>query len=258
MYINIGGNMYNIFRSRNSKETIKLILKIILIITVLFVLGIIVLRYMVEGETNMPFNLSKISIISTSDGVSKGIEGYRWAFDLFQSNDIYLYVEKNESYNKEEAIKNIKLENYNIEKENESNINIYKPELDKEKSLFLNTESNKVNSIIFKGSEQSNLKELTISNQGGITAFRISNDNIVEYKSNDEQINHNELLKKAGINNEQLKFKITFDLIIELESGKEYKSEIMLELPYDDVVNKGTTSIEITDTSMFKFKRIKN
>ena len=32
----------------------------------------------------------------------------------------------------------------------------------------------------------------------------------------------------------------------------------MLELPYDDVVNKGTTSIEITDTSMYTFKRIKN
>ncbi len=250
--------MYNIFRRGNSKETITLIIKIVLIITIVFTLGIILLKYMVEGETNMPFELSKISIISTQDGLDKEIEGYRWAYDLYQSNDIYLYIEKNQNYNKVEAIKNIIIENYNIKTDNNADINVYKPEQDKEKSLFINIESNKINNITFKGSEQSNLKDLEISNQGGLISFRVSNDNIYEFKSNDEQIKHDELLKKAEISNEQLKFEISFDLIIELESGKEYKTTVKLELPYDDVVNKGTTSKEITDTNMFKFKRIKN
>ena len=41
----------------------------VIIVVILFVVGLLVLRYNVEGETNMPFNLSKIAIISTQEGI---------------------------------------------------------------------------------------------------------------------------------------------------------------------------------------------
>ena len=103
---------------------------------------------------------------------------------------------------------------------------------------------------------ESNLKNLTISNQGGIIAFRISNDNIVRYNSNEEEINHLELLKKAEVKQEDLNAKITFDLTIKIAEGNKYKTTINLDLPVEDVIEQGTTSKEITDLKDFIFKRV--
>ena len=105
------------------------------------------------------------------------------------------------------------------------------------------------------GSIESNLKQLKISNQGGIIAFRCSIEKLAEYKSNEEVINHHELLKKAGVSQEEITVKIDFDLKIKLESGKEYKTTIHLNLPIGNVIEEGTTSVEITDVKDFIFKR---
>jgi hypothetical protein len=48
------------------------------------------------------------------------------------------------------------------------------------------------------------------------------------------------------------------ELTIIIESGKEYKASISLDLPIEGVIEKGTSSQEITDTSNIIFKRIKN
>ena len=105
---------------------------------------------------------------------------------------------------------------------------------------------------------ESNLKSLKIANQGGIIAFRYANDKIAEYTSNEEEINHNELLKKSNIKEEDLKAKINFDLTIETVSGKEYKANLSFELPIQGVVDKGISSTEITDFKDVIFKRTKN
>ena len=115
-----------------------------------------------------------------------------------------------------------------------------------------------VETIEYVGAMESNIKQQKISNQGGIVAFRCSNNNLANYTSNDEEINHYELLKKAGITKEDLKMKITFDLHIKLEEGKEYQSSIYLDFPVEDVIEKGTTSIEITNLKDFIFKRVNN
>ena len=57
----------------------------IIFISILFIVAVIILRYQVEGETNMPFQLSKISIISSSEGIDKEVVDSRWAFDVYQS-----------------------------------------------------------------------------------------------------------------------------------------------------------------------------
>ena len=77
------------------------------------------------------------------------------------------------------------------------------------------------------------------------------------YVSNDDaEINHDELLKKLNINNDDLKEKISFDVILKLESGKTFKSNIKLELPIDNVVENGTQSKEYADLKEIVFKRI--
>ena len=82
---------------------------------VLFIVGVVMLRYMVEGEKNMPFNLNKIIVISSSDGIDKDNQGNsKWAFDINQNNDFYFYIEKNENFEKQETIKSIFIDNIEI------------------------------------------------------------------------------------------------------------------------------------------------
>lgn len=228
----------------------------IIIAVILFVLGIIVLRYHVEGETNMPFSLSKISVISSSEGVDKEATDTKWAFDVYQSNDVFLYIDKNSGYGKTEAIKSVTISNIQVEGNKKESIKIYKPDEQEEKLIFKNKEENNVQTIEFAGGLESNLKQLKISNQGGIVAFRCSLDHLAEYKSNEEEINHLELLKKAGVSEEDVKVKLLFDLMITLEGGTNYQSTIHLDLPIGNVIEEGTTSKEITEVKDFIFKRM--
>ena len=253
-----GGEMRRKIRNLINKKYFHIVMIIIIITIFLFILGIFVLRYHVEGETNMPFELSKICIISTSEGIDKETTDAKWAFDVYQSNDIFLYIDKNNAYGKTEAIQSIQVSNIQIEASQKENIKIYKPDEQEEKLIFKNKEENMVETIEYVGAMESNIKQQKISNQGGIVAFRCSNNNLANYTSNDEEINHYELLKKAGITKEDLKMKITFDLHIKLEEGKEYQSSIYLDFPVEDVIEKGTTSIEITNLKDFIFKRVNN
>lgn len=242
----------------SEKKSFHIVIMIFIITIILFVTGIIILRYSVEGETNMPFELSKISIISSSEGIDKEMADSKWAFDVYQSNDIYLYISKNKNYSKSEIIKSVNIENINIESENGKNVKIYKPASGAENVIFKNSEENLVENIEYLGDLENNLAALKISNQGGLIAFRCSNNNVAEYKSDDEEINHQELLKKLGVSNQELQFNLNFDLVIKLEEGKEYKTTINLGLPVDNVVEQGTASKEYTDLSNLIFKRVKN
>ena len=245
-------------RRLTSKKYFHMVMIIVILVIILFTLGIVVLKYNVEGETNMPFQLTKIAIISSSEGIDKETSDTRWAFDVYQSNDVFLYIDKNEEYGKIEAIQSIAVNNIQMEGKQKENIKIYKPDEQEEKLIFKNKEENIVESIEYTGGMESNLKQLKISNQGGVVAFRCSNNNLAVYTSNEEEINHHELLKKAEITQEDLETKITFDLIIRLEGGKEFQSTIDLNFPVENVIEKGTTSVEITDLKNFIFKRVNN
>lgn len=249
--------MINELKNLAEKKIFHVCVIVTIIVSLLFILVFVILKYNVEGEKNMPFNLSKVSIISTSEGVDKPTEENRWAFDVYQSNDIYIYIDKNKEYEKTELIKSIVIDNIQIQSENNENIKIYKPDLNEEKLIFKNKDENIINTLEYIGSDESDLKNLKISNQGGIVALRCSNNNLAEYKSDEEEINHHYLLKKANISEEKLKIKLGFDFILKLESGKKYKTNIELQLPVGNVIEEGTTSQEITDLSNCIFKRIK-
>lgn len=247
-------------RTLVSNKMFHLVVIIVIIVAILFFLGITILKYNVEGETNMPFVLSKISIISQSLGTDKTVEGMRWAFDVNETNDIYLYIDKNAGNNQEELIKSVKIDSMNVNiAPTIGQTNFYKPDITDVNLFFKDSAENVINSLEYAGDVESDIKNLKISNQGGIVAFRYSINNVAEYTSNDdEQIEHKDLLNKAGVDYNNLKSNISFDLTINLESGKVFKSNINLDLPLDNVVQEGVVSKEITDVEQFIFKRIQN
>lgn len=251
--------MIRIFRDFINHKAFHFAIFIIIIVVILFFLGVTILKYNVEGETNMPFELTKISIVSQSEGTDIESQGTRWAFDVNENNDIYIYIDKNSNYDKQEVIKSVKIDSINIDKKpNLGKTNFYHTDLDEENVIFKNADENKSDTFEYIAGEKTDLKNMQISNQGGIIAFRYNISNIAEYTSDELEINHTELLKKANISIDDLKSTISFNLTIILESGKEFQTTITLDLPLDTVVEEGVASKEYTDMSKYVFKRIQN
>lgn len=241
----------------NTKQ-FHIIMVLLIIFSILFVVGVISLKYNVEGEGNLPFYISKISVISNVEGNDIEDNANKWNLQVNQNNDIYLYIKKNNNYKDTEIIESVKLNNFIIEQNSKiGDIRLLKPDSNVESVIFKNIAENEVDSIEYIGDMDSSIKEMKISNQGGLVVFRYAINNLGNYISNDdEQINHSDLLKKLNINNEDLKFKVSFDIYITLNGGKVYKSNIDLELPVNDVVNQGTQSMEYTDLENIVFKRM--
>lgn len=246
------------YRSLN-KKIFHMIMIIIIITIILFIAGMFLLKYEVEGETNIPFDIKKIAIIETVEGEEIEASAEKWNLNVNQNNDIYIYIEKNNNYSKTEIIESVKINNIKISKLNQlGETKIYRPVTD-EKRMFINSTENETNEIIYNGDLESNIKEQKISNQGGKVAFRYAINNISQYTSNEnEEIDHSKLLQLTNIKPEDLKSKISFDVIIILKSGKIFQTTIELEMPSEDIIQEGTKGIEITDFSNIVFKRIEN
>ena len=249
------------------KDKIKLIMNtkqfhmcmvLSIIVFILFIVGVVSLKYNVEGEGNPPFNLSKISIISNIEGTDVEDVQNKWNLKVNQNNDIYLYIKKNENYKYTETISSIVLDNFKVEEQPKiGNLQLLKPDANIDSVIFKNNDDNKVDNIEYIGDIDSSIKEMKISNQGGLVVFRYALSDIGSYISNDdEEINHNELLKKMSISNEDLKFKISFDININLDSKKTYRSNMSLDLPIGNIVDEGMQSTENSNLEDIIFKRI--
>ena len=242
-----------------SKKIFHVIIITIIIFVILCIAGIFVLRYQVEGESNMPFDIKKISLIESVEGIETEGTKEKWNFSVNQNNDVYVYIEKNDHYSKTEIIESVKIDNIKINKtSNIGETKIYKPVTD-EKRMFINSLENEANEIIYNGDLESSIKEQKISNQGGKVAFRYAINNVSQYISeNDVEIDHSKLLKFTNITPEDLQTKISFDITIKLKSGKIYQTTIDLDIPSQDIIEEGTKGIEITDLQNIIFKRIEN
>lgn len=241
------------------KKLFQICIIIVAVTAVLFGIGMIVLRYQVEGESNLPFEITKLSIISSVDGKDNKDDTNKWNITVNQNNDIYIYIDKNENYNKTEIIDSIIIDNINIIKKSEKGeIHSYKP-TEKGNNIFENIEENRIEKIIYEGDMESNIKKLKISNQGGLVTFRIANDNVSTFISNDaEQIDYSKLLQETKTTYEDIEVTAKLDLTIKLTSGKSFKTNISLELPIENIVEEGTSSKEITEKNNFVFKRVEN
>ena len=239
----------------------NLILKsayITIIILIIAVIALIILKYNVEGEKNMPFKLSSIIVISNAEGYQENEnKDYLWDAEIYQINDIYLNIEKNKNYKDEEIIKSIVVENIEIdEKPQVGSIEFYRVS-NEEKDLFNYSEEYKINgNIEYLGNTISDLKNLKVSNQGSTLIFRCVNKTGKRYTSNEEEFKHSgKLLEKVGISYEEIKGKVSFELIINLESGISFRAKVQLELPTGDIIKEGASSQEIKDMKNIVFKR---
>lgn len=225
------------------------------IILILFVIGVIILKYNVEGEQNMPFNLSDVLVISSAEGYQENETNNKWNVDVYQTNDVYLDIKKNKNYKDKEIIKSIEIFNIQVQNPMIGNIQIYRPSGDG-KTYEYKEEYKIDKSIKFDGDKKSDLKNLKISNQGGRILLRVLNNTGKQYTSNENEIKHDgTLLNKVGITNDDIKFTISFDIKIELESGVVFNGNIKIDLPKGNIINQGTASSHETDLKNIVFKR---
>lgn len=233
---------------------------VIFVIAIIAIIVVsIIVRYSVEGEENLPFEVSKIMVISNASGVQKEGSQNKWDLNLVQNNDIYIDILKNKNYNKEEIIDKVIFSNFQVEEQpKKGEITIYNAG-SLENGVYHNEEQYKITDTLeYVGNEEkSDIKNLQISNQGGLILLRVVNENLGTYTSNeDAEIRHDgTLLTKAGITNEDVKFTITFDLSIELKSEKNYKTKVTLEMPKGNLTEEGTTNYQIFGTEELVFKR---
>ena len=219
-----------------TKKIIHICIIAIIIIGIIFMAMMSVLKYDENGEINMPFFISKMSIISTVDGQDVENPTQKWEKIINQNNDIY--TEKNN---------------------NMGEIKFYK-QSEIEKILYENKNEYIFSELEFKGAKYTNSKKQEISNQGGIIEFRCAQNKIGTYSSNEEnEINYNELLKKINIKEDDLLATISFDIILKLDSGKVFKAEnIKFNIPNPGIIEQGKVGIEIDEINKIVFKRIEN
>ena len=228
------------------------VISVLTIITVVVLL--LMLKYEVEGETNMPFELTKIIVVSSAEGVENTED--RLNLSLVQINDIYLQIEKNENVKKENSIKSVIIENFYINEASKiGKGKFYRPSPNAREIFEFNDEYI-TNRIEYIGKGQSNIKELEIGNQGGIIGIRYSLNELGQYNIQ-EQVNHDgTLLNNLNIDINELYSKISFDIIIELNSGVKYKSNIVLDVPAGNILEEGICRQEQTNLEKIVFKRI--
>ncbi|MCI8392556.1 MAG: hypothetical protein HFJ23_01485 [Clostridia bacterium] len=97
------------------KKTIRFSVVVVILALIITVICLLMLKYAVEGENNMPFELSQLIVVSTAEGVENNQNENIWNFDLMQNNDVYLYIGKNKSYKETEIIKRIIINNIKVE-----------------------------------------------------------------------------------------------------------------------------------------------
>ncbi len=237
------------------KSFIKKYIAIFIIAIIAVIVLSVMVKYNVEGETNIPFKISKIMIISTAGGIEKENHTNKWDLNVLQINDIYIDIIKNKNYSEEEIIDKIIIDNFKIEnKPIKGNVAIYRPS--NNKVIFNNKEEYKIDKeLTYIGDQASNLEELKIANQGGLILLRCVNENLGNYISNEDEIRHDgTLLGKIGLSNEEIKFNISFDIKVELKSGKKYKTEVKVQMPKGNLIQEGTTDYQINGNEIV-FKR---
>lgn len=246
-------------RKNSSKQEIsnKILHISIIIFFVIIICGFasaVIYKYHVEGEKNATFNISKILVVSTAEGIANENPTAKWDFNLNQNNDVYITIEKNEK--KQDIIKDVTINNIQIiQNPSIGDINYYRPA---ETGLFKCDDKYKIqDELKYLGSAKGSINNLEISNLGGTILIRFCNRNVGKYVSNeDEQILHNgTLLKKANIPVEQLTAKIQFDIIIQTEQNVKYKTTANINLPVGNITEEGTATCSI-DTNELILKRM--
>lgn len=244
-------------------QRIKLIIAIMVVLVTAIIVGIRIYIYNKNGEKNMPFQVKELIIVSTArkyegeTGAPAESNGSIWNFDVVQNNDMYIEI-KNNNAKEYEKIKNVKMSNIQItQNPAKGSIKVYMPNsVDGARYTYTN-EFEVKDSLTYRGSEENSYKDLRINRNGGKLSMSFANKDLGKYSSGeDTEVTYDgKMLAKMGLTDEDLKFKIAFDLTIELEDGKAYVGRIEAEVNCEGLVENGTTQIDIKDFSNVVFKR---
>lgn len=239
------------------KQILKRCAFLFCIIIILMVVISIMVKYEVEGEKALPYSISKIFVISTVEGKQVDDGQNIWNVNVKQANDLYFYIDKTSET--DETIKQITIENFAVTKSPaKGEIAIYRPTGDLE-NLYTYSEQNYLSqNITYTGAAVDDLKTLEISNTGGVIGCRVALDNLGTYISNEStEITYDgTLLQSIGINLEDIKLGLSFDILIETNQNVTYKGTISIELPGQELIEKGASNFEIKDFGDIVFKRI--
>lgn len=247
--------MIELQRKKSKEKYVILFFLILTFCTTFFIMY----KYHVEGEKNLPFNITKLIVVSSAKTEDIEINQNTYEANVIQKNDIYIAVEKNKKYSKEDAIKKITFNNFKvIEPGEKGSLKFYRTS--QEQNTFEYTENYEIkNSVEYTGSKETNLKleNMTIANQGGLIelSFVINDLGKITYSENDNIVTDGSLLKRLQLTNEYIKAKVSFDIFIELSSGNTFKTTVVLELPTGDIATEGVATNEI-ELSKLVFKRI--
>lgn len=245
-------------------QRIKFIIAIIVVIIVAVAIGVRIHIYNKSGEKNMPYTISKIIVVSTArknenidEQPTEGTQSV-WNFDIIQNNDVYIEI-NNKNTKKNEKIKNVSIEDIQIlEAPQKGNLKIYMPNsLDGDRYTYTN-EYEVGDSLTYRGADENSYKNLQLNRKGGIVSFSFTNKEVGKYVSGEdtEVTFDGRMLSKLNLKNEDLKSKVSFNLIIELDDEKKYSGKVELDINCEGLVENGTSKIEITDFSNIVFKRI--
>lgn len=230
---------------------------IIALSTVFFIMY----KYNIEGERNLPFNITKLIVISSAETENFEKQESIYQADVIQKNDIYIAIEKNQNYKKTDAIKEITFNNFKIlEQSKIGKLNFYRTTTEGTKT-FEYTENYLINNEIkYIGGKETNLQEeqMTIANQGGLLKISATIEDLgkLTYTENENITSDGRLLNKLNLKSEDIKTKISFDVIMKLSSGNTFKTTITLDLPTGDIVNEGVSTTENNNLEKLVFKRI--
>ena len=229
---------------------------IIVIAIILTAIGVILLKYNVEGETDLPYVIKQMVIISTANGKNEFTEDSvnRWHVDVYQNTDIYFDIERNDEHKLSDSIKSIMIENIQIDDEN---VKPYMPSTEGEDN-FIYSEYNIIQDrIVYEVDKNKDLKNKKITTERGIIAISFCNTQIGQYVGNEDKLTYDgTLIKKVGKTIDDIKVNVKFDLILETEANKKYKAEINLDLPEEDITETGISKIIDTELKRVVFKRI--
>ena len=239
------------------KKIIHIYILIFIAVIILVTSGILMLKYHIEGETNLPFNLNKISTLCTAQSKLYQEDDETWKSDIMQKNNIFFTIQKNENYKKEDSISKVIFTNFKIDKEKELGlVNIYRPSKENNEYTY-SDEYIVLDNLEYVGSKKTNTELLQINNQGGVIGFSIATKDLGTYTmgENEKLASDGTLLKKAGLELEDIKLNIEFDLIIETEKGNKFKTHIDMELPTENILETGISKSEKTQLKDIVFKR---
>lgn len=269
-----------IYIRENVKEKIKLCITMTVIAVLIAVACFAFLAYQVKGERKVPFEIGKIIVISSATSqsvennkqensvtesaeenadIQKEEEKFIWDEQVIQTNDVYIYLDKNNKYKGNNSIKKVQIENVRIlENVKIGKIQVYMPNSLND-GLYKYTDDYLIGATLsYRGASADNKKTLEINNQGGCICISFANMGLERFKSNDgnELPQGGNLLKSIGLNDDELKFKVCFDLIIEVDD-RVYKTEVTLDMPANGVTDNKESFVTIDNFEDVVYKRIK-